>query len=659
MMKNVLGSMLISAALLNIGTASAQSIIPKQRLGLYGAAAFNFSNADVQVWQTPINTDPLLSRYANDTLRYDDGSTNVSFVGGLIYGHPINDMFHFTGRLGVNWLNASASADQAISSDSSLTHNLSADLVYLEIAPGVEVYNLFGETPIYLLGGLEFGFNLSSSREQLTDLYVNDDYRAQEVTTGPTEVVETSLRAALMLGAGYTLQLSEKIWLQPEISYRLPLTQISSSDVSSPWKIGQLRLGVNLTFDISSDEKTPEPEKTKASARMDRITTNGRDGREVEVSSINVEDVAYTEMFPLVPYVFYPEKGTLPALDHQSTQFDKEKGNFIPENLPLDAIEVNKNLLNIIGARMQKLPQATLTITGTTDGKAETAIPELGNRRALWAKDYLVNTFGIAPERIALRTTPTPTSPSAPNDPDGVVENRRIEFSSNVPDVLMPVTITADNQRVATPDIVNFHPVVEGTDSVKTWTLTMSQAGRPLRSMNGNGQPSRVTWSIKPNEMSTAQVPVDYEFTATTSDGQEVNTTGSVPVDYLSSVRKKTENLPDRTIDKYSLILFDFDKATLNADNQRILEQAVLPSIKSNSTVSIIGYTDRIGGDEYNKKLSRERAATVQTFLQSRARDAKYTVLGVGESTEVFNNNSPIGRQLSRTVQVIVDTPKR
>lgn len=659
-MRLSLAAMATGAALFAgaVGT-SAQSITPGQRLGLYGGVGFNFSDADVLVWQSGVTSDPSYAPYVNDSLRYADGSTNVSLLGGAIVGLPINNMFHFTGRLGVNWLNASSSQDQQISADTSVTHEWSSDLVYLEVTPGVEVYNLFGETPIYLLGGLEFGFSLSASREQMTSRYINDTYDGQLVTTGPTEVTSTSLRAALMLGAGYTFELSNKIWLQPEISYRLPLTQVSSDDAHSPWKVGQLRLGVNLTFGIGSDAPTPEPDRATASARMDRITTNGRDGREVEVTSLNVEDVAYTEMFPLVPYVFYPEKGTLPSLDHQSTEVAQEKGNFIPENLPLDAIEVNKNLLNIIGARMQKMPQATLTITGTTDGKTESGIPELGNRRALWAKDYLVNNFDIAPERIALRTTMTPAVPSAPNDPDGIVENRRIEFTSNTPDVLTPVTITAENQRIATPDVVNFHPVVENADTVQSWTLTMSQAGRPLRTMNGKGQPERVTWSIKPNELSTAQVPVDYEFVATTSDGQEVNATGSVPVDYLSSVRKKTENLPDRTIDKYSLILFDFDKATLTPDNQRILEQSVLPSIKANSTVSIIGYTDRIGGDDYNKKLSRERATTVQTFLSSRARDAKYTLLGVGESTEIFTNNSPIGRQLSRTVQVIVDTPKR
>ena len=135
--------------------------------------------------------------------------------------------------------------------------------------------------------------------------------------------------------------------------------------------------------------------------------------------------------------------------------------------------------------------------------------------------------------------------------------------------------------------------------------------------------------------------------------------TGSIPVDYVSSMRKKTENLPDRTIDKYSLILFDFDKATLTEDNSRILEQMVLPNITSTSKVTIIGYTDRIGNDAYNEKLSRERAETVKVFLQARASDATYSINGVGEATEIFPNDIAIGRQLSRTVQVIVETPRR
>jgi outer membrane protein OmpA-like peptidoglycan-associated protein len=244
------------------------------------------------------------------------------------------------------------------------------------------------------------------------------------------------------------------------------------------------------------------------------------------------------------------------------------------------------------------------------------------------------------------------------NDPDGIIENRRVELSSNVPDVLAPVLLTADNQRVANYDVIVFYPSVSDS-SIQSWTMNVTQAGRSLRTLNGSGRPQPIRWAMRANELSAAQVPVDYDLTLRRGEDDSVVVAGSIPVDYISSVRKKTENLPDKSIDKYSLILFDFDKATLGEENQRILEQMVLPSISAISKVSIVGYSDRIGNDDYNMKLSRERAESVRAFLQGRARDARFYTMGVGESTEVFSNNVPVGRQLSRTVQVIVETPRR
>ena len=638
-------------------TAVDQTIIPGSRIGLYGAAAVNFSDAGVQVWQLPTGGSTLLGRYATDTLTYANGSTKISFVGGALAMFPINRMWHVGGRLGVNWMNASSSTEQTISADSLLRHEWSSGIVNLEILPSVEVHDLFA-VPLYLLGGIEFGIPLTVSREQTTFLDVNNTNVAQENTTGPVDVPSPSTRIALALGAGYNIKIGEKTWLQPEVSYRLPLTNVSAVASHSPWSVSQLRLGVNLVFGFGGDAPLPEPDRVKASAHMDPPTARNATGREYEVQSLSIEDVTYTEMFPLVPYVFFGENSSVPEVSMQNTDYRDEKGEFIPEKLDLDAIEVNRNLLNIVGARMQKIPQSTLTITGTTDGAKENAKGNLSAQRAAWAKDYLTKAFGIADSRIAVRTTSTPEKGSSVTDPDGIAENRRAELTSNVPDVLEPLVITADNQRISTPDVVMFHPVVDYADSVDKWVVSVTQAGRPLRELSGVGTPKNVTWSIKPNELSNAQVPVDYTFTATTSDGQQVEANGSVPVDYLSSVQRKTENLPDRTIDKYSLILFDFDKSTLGPDNQRILERTVLPSIKANSKVTIIGYTDRIGTDEHNKKLSIERSETVMNFLKSRATDATYNAMGVGESSEIFNNNSPVGRHLSRTVQVIVETRK-
>jgi outer membrane protein OmpA-like peptidoglycan-associated protein len=639
-----------------------ENVIPPARIGLYGGLGIDMSSMNGKIWNSQYFTSGQLGSHVNDSLSFANGSTTLAGTFGLIGGFPITSTIHFTGRLGYNNINSSSTATQNTTDGGTIQHSISGSTALLEFTPGVEFYNLFSGISLHPLVGLEFGIPLSSSLLQ-TMAYKkslpNGDSAVTLNLPDGREVPNTTMRAALMLGLGYTMKLSEKFYLQPELTYRLPLTNVSSDPNFTPWKVGQIRLSVNLFFAIAPPAEPPAEAKRGFSVEMEKIVAYDRDGREQPVSVVNVEDVRYNEMFPMIPYVFCEENKSEPSDDMQMLGIAPEKGEFNPEGLPLDAIEVNRNTLNIIGARMRKYPQASLTIIGTTDGKAEGKTKDLAAQRANFAKTYLVTAFNIAADRISTTTSALPARPSTSNDADGVAENRRIEFKSNVPDVLTPLTITADNQRIATPDVIAFHTKITTSDSLRGWQMHIGQAGRTLRDLRGTGRPGALTWAIKPNELSAAQVPIDYEFTASTVEGDTQHVSGSIPVDYISSVKKRTENLPDRTIDKYSLILFDFDKSTINEDNQRILEQMVLPSIKSNSKVAIIGYTDRIGNDDYNAKLSRERAESVRVFLASRAKDASITASGVGETRQIFTNDMPIGRQLSRTVQVIVETPRR
>ncbi len=89
------------------------------------------------------------------------------------------------------------------------------------------------------------------------------------------------------------------------------------------------------------------------------------------------------------------------------------------------------------------------------------------------------------------------------------------------------------------------------------------------------------------------------------------------------------------------------------------MEEQVLPSIQYNSTVTIIGYSDDLGEANYNQKLSQKRADVIKKVLEVKIRDAKYTAKGIGENVPIFDNTSIIGRHLSRTVQIIVETPKK
>ncbi len=72
-------------------------------------------------------------------------------------------------------------------------------------------------------------------------------------------------------------------------------------------------------------------------------------------------------------------------------------------------------------------------------------------------------------------------------------------------------------------------------------------------------------------------------------------------------------------------------------------------------TVQIEGYTDSVGGDEYNLGLSQRRADSVRTYLVNQGISPdRLTASGKGKSSPVGDNSSATGRQQNRRVEVII-----
>jgi len=71
--------------------------------------------------------------------------------------------------------------------------------------------------------------------------------------------------------------------------------------------------------------------------------------------------------------------------------------------------------------------------------------------------------------------------------------------------------------------------------------------------------------------------------------------------------------------------------------------------------VAVEGHTDSIGGDEYNRRLSEQRADAVRDYLvrQGISPDA-ITASGFGKSEPVASNDTPEGRQQNRRVELVV-----
>ncbi|WP_140921151.1 porin OmpA [Limnobaculum xujianqingii] len=86
-------------------------------------------------------------------------------------------------------------------------------------------------------------------------------------------------------------------------------------------------------------------------------------------------------------------------------------------------------------------------------------------------------------------------------------------------------------------------------------------------------------------------------------------------------------------------VLFAFNKANLKPEGKQALDQLYgeLSSINpTNGSLVVLGYTDRIGSEKYNQKLSEQRANSVVSYLVSKGIPAdKISARGLGKSNPV------------------------
>ena len=103
-------------------------------------------------------------------------------------------------------------------------------------------------------------------------------------------------------------------------------------------------------------------------------------------------------------------------------------------------------------------------------------------------------------------------------------------------------------------------------------------------------------------------------------------------------------------------VLFDFNKYTLRqVAREKLAKISGIILSHPGLRLEVDGYTDSIGSDAYNLKLSEARAGTVRDYLVSEglASDA-VTAKGFGKDDPVAPNNTAAGRQKNRRVEMVV-----
>lgn len=106
-------------------------------------------------------------------------------------------------------------------------------------------------------------------------------------------------------------------------------------------------------------------------------------------------------------------------------------------------------------------------------------------------------------------------------------------------------------------------------------------------------------------------------------------------------------------------VLFATDSSSLETGANDNLDKLVaFLKQYSERDVQIEGHTDNVGDASYNQRLSLQRAESVRDYLtQHGIAPSRLQVAGLGLQRPVANNDSSVGRQRNRRVEVIIENP--
>ncbi len=103
-------------------------------------------------------------------------------------------------------------------------------------------------------------------------------------------------------------------------------------------------------------------------------------------------------------------------------------------------------------------------------------------------------------------------------------------------------------------------------------------------------------------------------------------------------------------------VLFDTGRYTLRPGaREKLSKIAGIVVSHPGLKLEVEGHTDSVGGEEYNQRLSENRAGAVRDYLiQQGVRSDTITARGFGESQPAVSNASAAGKQQNRRVELVV-----
>jgi len=472
----------------------------------------------------------------------------------------------------------------------------------------------------------------------------------REIAEGTGTIDDAGVRVGMGVALSYRLPLGRRLFFEPTAAVDIGLT-----DVQPSWTPLELRLGIGIGWALFADPEPvvvappvappptpPAPEKLAATVAV-RLAND---------APIQLRRQIVARYTPVIPVVFFERDArTIPS---RYRRLDAgAAGGFNEAAIPTSADAAHLDVLNVLGARLRASGSA-VTLTGTTSDD-ESDRDATARARAEDVASYLATTWSIPRSRISVRSRLAPAVPTSSATEEGRAENRRVEIAVGDDALLAPVQ-QRTVEPVVEPRAIDFRTAVAANKPIAGWSLAIG--GDNGRALTGDGSvPETITWELTQEERERllAGGSAEFELAVRTSGGESATSAvGTIPLHLDTTVTVATSATRPDNAAEFLLITFEFDQARLTDRGRRELE-TIAGRIGPGSSVSVTGYTDRIGEAAHNLALARERADRVAEGLP---KAAALEVRGADQSEAPYSNETPEGRFLSRTVRVVIASPR-
>ena len=380
----------------------------------------------------------------------------------------------------------------------------------------------------------------------------------------------------------------------------------------------------------------------------------------MQPARLTIEEVTTIDSSPLLNYVYF-EAGQSDIPSRYVTFSSQADTKAFDESRLKGTMEKYSQVLNIIGSRLRANPEARIKIVGCNSHRGdERNRKDLSRSRAESVRAYLKYIWGIESGRMDLEARNLPAVASTGSIDAGRAENQRVEIYSETPELLDTIKSTYVENISNAPEI-QVQPQIQSEYDLARWTVALVGDGNLIDSISGQGQ-LLPAYRFNLQEIGLGKIGA-YENIGANIEvedkrGQTFQTSASTPVSFIKREERVAKKEGYKVMEKYALILFDFNRADIKDRNRAVVDR-IVARIKEVPTarVRIHGHTDSIGKEAYNMDLSQRRAKAAFDMIIAGGAIGSGDIAheGVGPHNPLFDNEIPEGRALNRTVTVTLE----